>query len=217
MVDVRVIGKTQIYNEFDEVENDYWFNFKQKKFLHNIDTFYYSVKFKQDFTADSSDISVKRFRKYFNHLSDQLDKANDYGASITVMLPGLPSALNFKPFSFAGWYNICLECPEYFDIFFAPKVPHSVDNDKSVTCECVVQIRSYMLWMYGVKLAYERSYAYVKAIADYFKLDVEFTQENRVDYCWHSNYLQNPAAFFEPKNLYKMRVDRFKDALIHTS
>ena len=35
LVDVRVIGKTQIYNEFDEVENDYWFNFKQKKFLHN--------------------------------------------------------------------------------------------------------------------------------------------------------------------------------------
>ena len=217
LVDVRVIGKTQIYNEFDEVENDYWFNFKQKKFLHNIDTFYYSVKFKQDFTADSSDISVKRFRKYFNHLSDQLEKSNDYGATITVMLPGLPSALNFKPFSFAGWYNICLECPDYFDIFFAPKVPHSVDNDKSVTCECVVQIRSYMRWMYGVKLAYERSYEYVKAIADYFKLDVEFTQENRVDYCWHSNYLQNPAAFFEPKNLYKMRVDRFKDALIHTS
>ena len=216
MVDVRVIGKTQIYNEFDEVENNYWFDFKKSKFLHNIDTFYYSVKFKQDFTADSSDLSVKRFRKYFNHLSDQLDKSSDYGASITVMLPGLPSALNYKRASFAGFYNICLECPDYFDIMFAPKVPHSANNGESVTGECIVEIRSYMLWMYGVKLAYERSFEYVKAIADYFKLDVEFTQENRVDYCWHSNYLQNPAAFFDNKNFYKMRVDRFKDAFTHT-
>ncbi len=217
MVDVRVVKNSQIYNEFDEVENNYWFDFKKSKFLHNIDTFYYSVKFKQDFTADSHDLSVKRFRRYFDRLNDQLEKSGDFGASITVAFDGLPSALNFKPFSYAGWYNICLECPDYFDLFFAPKVPHSVDNGASVTCECVVQIRSYMLWMYGVKLAYERSYEYVKAIADYFKLEVDFTQENRVDYCWHSNYLQNPAAFFEPKNFYKMRVDRFKDALIHTS
>ncbi len=217
MIDVRVTKNSQIYNEFDEVENNYWFDFKKSKFLHNIDTFYYSVKFKQDFTADSSDLAVKRFRRYFSHLSDQLEKSNDYDSSITVTLPGLPSALNYKHFSFAGFYNICLECPEYFDMFFAPIVPHSVDNGASVTCECVVQIRSYMLWLYGVKLAYERSFEYVQAIADYFKLEVAFTQENRVDYCWHTNYLQNPAAFFETKNFYKMRVSRFKDALFHTS
>lgn len=217
MIDVRVTKKTQIYNDFDEVENNYWFDFKQKKFLHNIDTFYYSVKFEEDFTSDTKDSKVKHFRSYFDHLSDQMEKSHDFGASILVSLPELPGALNFKLATFAGWYNICLECPEYFDIFFAPKVPHSSEGNESVTCECVVQIRSYMLWMYGVKLAYERSYEYVKAIADHFRLTIKFTQENRVDYCWHSNYLQNPAAFFEPKNLYKMRVDRFKDALIHTS
>ena len=147
LVDIRVTKNSQIYKEFDEVENNYWFDFKKSKFLHNIDTFYYSVKFKQDFTADSTDLSVKHFRRYFSQLTDQLEKSNDYGASLSVTLPGLPSALNFKPFSFAGWYNICLECPEYFDIFFAPKVPHSADNGQSVTCEWVVQIRSYMLWM----------------------------------------------------------------------
>lgn len=74
-----------------------------------------------------------------------------------------------------------------------------------------------MLWMYGVKLAYERSYEYVKAIADYFGLEVDFVQENRVDFCWHSNYLKCPEKFFSPENFYKMRVDRFKDAVLHTS
>lgn len=217
LVDVRLIKDTYVYNEFDEVENTYWFDFKQKKFLHNIDTFYYAVKFKQDFTADSKDMKVKDFRRKFEALSREWDNQNAFNSSVSFFVPGMPDALNYTPFSYAFFYNVKLECPELFDIFFAPKVPHSADNGESNTCECVVQIRSYMLWMYGVKLAYERSYEYVKAIADYFGLDIEFTQENRVDFCWHSNYLKNPEKFFTPENFYKMRVDRFKDALIHTS
>ncbi len=217
LLDLRFLKDTYIYNEFDEVENAYWFDFKKKKFLHNIDTFYYSVKFKQDFTADSKDLNVKRFRRHFEGIASMWEKLNDYSSGVSFYLPELPGTLNYKPFTYAGWYNICLECPEYFDIFFAPKVPHSQDDGDSVTCECVVQIRSYMLWMYGVKLAYERSFEYVKAIAQHFGLDIEFTQENRIDYCWHSNYLKSPEKFFTPENFYKMRVDRFKDALIHTS
>lgn len=217
LLDLRFLKDTYIYYEFDEVENVYWFDFKKKKFLHNIDTFYYSVKFKQDFTADSKDLNVKRFRRHFEGIASMWEKLNDYSSGVSFYLPELPGTLNYKPFTYAGWYNICLECPEYFDIFFAPKVPHSQDDGDSVTCECVVQIRSYMLWMYGVKLAYERSFEYVKAIAQHFGLDIEFTQENRIDYCWHSNYLKSPEKFFTPENFYKMRVDRFKDALIHTS
>lgn len=217
LVDVRLIKDTYVYNEFDEVENTYWFDFKQKKFLHNIDTFYYAVKFKQDFTADSKDVKVKDFRRKFEALSREWDNQNAFNSSISFFVPGMPDALNYTPFSYAFFYNVKLECPELFDIFFAPKVPHSADNGESNTCECVVQIRSYMLWMYGVKLAYERSYEYVKVIAGYFGLEVDFVQENRVDFCWHSNYLKCPEKFFSPENFYKMRVDRFKDAVLHTS
>lgn len=217
LVDVRLIKDTYVYNEFDEVENTYWFDFKQKKFLHNIDTFYYAVKFKQDFTADSKDMKVKDFRRKFEALSREWDNQNAFNSSISFFVPGMSDALNYTPFSYAFFYNVKLECPELFDIFFAPKVPHSADNGESNTCECVVQIRSYMLWMYGVKLAYERSYEYVQAIADYFGLEVDFVQENRVDFCWHSNYLKCPEKFFSPENFYKMRVDRFKDAVLHTS
>lgn len=217
LLDLRVLEKTQIYHDFDEVENQYWFDFKKSKFLHNIDTFYYSVKFAQDFTCDSTDYRVKHFRRFFDDIYHDMEKNNLYGSTATFFCPGLESALNVKPFNYAGWFTICLECPDYFDIFFAPKVPHSQDNGESVTCECVVQIRSYMLWMYGVRRAYEMSFEYIKVIADYFKLDIAYCQENRIDYCWHSNYLQNPAKFFNPTDFYKMRVDRFKDALFHTS
>lgn len=121
LIDKLYIKKSFIYNEFDEVENTYWFDFKQKKFLHNIDTFYYSVKFKNDFTNDSKDLSVKRFRRKFDAIGQEWEKLNDYSSGVPFFFDGLPSALNYKPFSYAGWYNICLECPELFDIFFAPK------------------------------------------------------------------------------------------------
>ena len=200
MLDTRFLKDTYVFHEFDEVENAYWFDFKKKKFLHNIDTFYYSVKFQQDFTAGSKDPKVKHFRKRFELLGQEWEHLNDYSSGVAFYFDGLPGTLNYKPFRYAGFYNVMLECPELFDIFLAPKVPRSQDNGESVTCECVVQIRSYMLWMYGVKLAYERSFEYVQSIADHFGLDIQFTQENRIDYCWHSNYLKNPEKFFTPEN-----------------
>lgn len=217
LIPTREISGCQIYKDFSDSDREYWFDFRKNKFLHNIDTFYYSVKFQQDFTFDSADPKVKRFRKYFDNLYAEMESQELYGSSVTCFFPGTDKLLNLKPFHFAGYFNICLECPDFFDIFFAPKVPHSSDDGESVTCECVVQIRSYMLWMYGVRTSYERSMKYVRAIADYFKLDIAFTQENRVDYAWHTNYLQNPEKFFAPEKFYKMRVDRFRDALYHTA
>ena len=43
MVAKREIEKTQIYQELDQNGIEFWFDFKKNKFLHNIDTFYYSV------------------------------------------------------------------------------------------------------------------------------------------------------------------------------
>lgn len=217
MIDKRVLNNTLIYKEFDDVNSQYWFDFKKSKFINNIDTFYYSVKFFNDFTYDTKDEAAIKFRRYFEFIYKSLDDEGRYGHQVTFSCSGMDTPLNIRHVNYAGYFTICLECPEYFDIFFAPQVPHGSDGGESVTCECVVQIRSYMLWMYGVHLAYERSYEYVKAIAWHFGLSIAYAQENRVDYCWHSNYLSNPEKFFNLEDFYKMRVDRFKDALFHTA
>lgn len=209
------LNSTKIYQEFDSENQKYWFDFKQKKFLHNIDTFYYSVKLVEDFTNDSVDDSVLQLRKFFEQKKSVLDSR--YGQLVQIYFPGFDRSLNLCAGSFAGFFSIHLECPEWFDIFIAPVVPHGSDGGFSVTSEIVVQLRSYMLWMYGVHEAFERSYEYVKLICDYFGLHIAYCQENRIDYCWHSNYLSNPEKFFSPEGFYKMRVDRFKDALIHTA
>lgn len=212
MIPKREFSTSQIYQEFSDSDNNYWFDFCQKKFLHQIDTFYYSVKFDHDFSSDSKDDKVIRFRKYFEIKQKELFESFD--SSSVFYLKDLGN-LNLVPISFSGFYRICLEKPEEFNIFCAPVVPKSQGGD-SVTSEMIVQIRSYPLWMHGVHASFERSYRYVKAIADYFDLSIDSVKENRVDYCWHSNYLQNPEKFFSIENFYKMRVDRFRGAHFNT-
>jgi len=214
MLDKRFLESCNICREMNSEDQKYWFDFKKSKFLHNIDTFYYSVKFINDFTADSLDMNVMKFRKYFDAMNRKLSK--NVNVDFLQLDFGSGFFLNLRPFSFAKMYNVCLEYPEWFDIFLAPVVPKSSDSAVSVTCELVVQIRSYMLWIYGVNESFERSYEYVQALAEHFGLQIAYAQENRIDYCWHSNYLSNPERFFSLENFYKMRVDRFNDAVTHT-
>lgn len=212
----RHVNETKIFQEMRPEDRLFWFDFQDRKFLHNIDTFYYSVKYHDDFTADTKSFQVKHLRSYFEKRYQDIFADRGYGSFGILTLPGLHD-LNIVPITFSGFYTICLQYPEYFDIFIAPKVPRSGSGDNSVTCEVIVQIRSYMLWMFGVHAAYEKSYEYVQAVSDMFHLSIAFTQENRVDYCWHSNYLHNPERYFNIKDFYAMRVDRFRGASFHTA
>ena len=44
MIDKQRISKCVLYEEMEEKDRIFWFEMRTKKFLHNIDTFYYSVK-----------------------------------------------------------------------------------------------------------------------------------------------------------------------------
>lgn len=213
LLESRELSRLQIYNEFSEPDRGFWFGFKQKKFLHNIDTFYYSVKLMNDFTVTSDDSAVLQFRKRVELLRDKMG----FRDSVPFYLDNIGENMNLLNLSYGKFYNVCLECPEYFHVFIASKVPPGAGGNESVTCEIIVQIRSYMLWMYGVHGAFEYSLRYVQAIVDQFGFDIAFVQENRIDYCWHSNYLTNPEKFFSIDNFYKMRVDRYRGANYHTA
>lgn len=204
----------KLYQEMSSEDAAFWFEFKQKKFLHNIDTFYYSVKLLNDCTARTEDQDVLRFRRHFEKIYKQLSFS--YKNELEIEIAG--QNYNVLNLTFARFYSICIECPEYFHIFIAPSVPAANNSGTdSVTCEIVVQIRSYMLWMYGVHEAFERSYEVVKQLCNKFHLDIAFVQENRIDFCWHNNYFIRPEDFFTIENIYKRRVDRYKDALFHTA
>ena len=50
-----------IFKEMSDEDKVRFFDLKQRKFLHNVDTFYYSVKLDQDFRGDSKDPLYKKF------------------------------------------------------------------------------------------------------------------------------------------------------------
>lgn len=212
MIDFINKGKAISLSELTKDDINFWFDFKQKKFLHNIDTFYYSVKFANNFTADTTDKCVIYFRSVFENMYKAVSKS--FSDDIQFFIPTLGN-MNLLPITFSHFYTICLEKPEEFNIFIAPSVPKG-SADQSVTSEIIVQIRSSMLWMYGVRESFERSFAYVKALAEMYNLDISHVLENRCDYCWHTNYLTNPEKFFSIENFYKMRVDRYKGAHFNT-
>lgn len=208
----NLIRDCLIFDEFSDSENFQYFDNCKNKFLHNIDTFYYSVKFDADFSGDSTDPKVNLFRRYFNNLHQELYASFDNVIELTFDGVG---SLNLLPYSYSKFYSICLENKDMFDIFIAPKVPKG-SGEQSVTCEVIVQIRSYMLWLYGIEQSFEMSYKYIEAIARRFSIPILFTQENRADFAFHSNYLTNPEKFFTLENFYKMRVDHFKGAVFNT-
>lgn len=204
MIDKRRLKDTKIYDEFQTDKEHmlpFWFDMKKEKFLHNIDTFYYSVMLTQDFMQDSQDPIVLRLRNYFDN---QLVNRGVMGEKVPFFLDGVDATLNIRYGVFAGIYKYCIECPDYFDIFIAPFVPN-MD-----TGQIVVQLRSYYLWMYGAVKCFEKSFKVVQALCNEFDLEIYHVQENRIDYCFHSNYLMNPEQFFSIEHYAKMRRSRLK-------
>ena len=186
MIAKREIQHTRIYQEFNDTDREYWFDFKKNKFLHNIDTFYYSVKLLEDFTDDSKDDSVLKLRQFFDKKKSLL--ASRHGESVPVYFPAA-IVLSTCVLGLLLAFSIYVWKIRNGSIYLlAPVVPHGSDGGLSVTCEIVVQIRSYMLWMYGVHESFERSYHFVEQICDFFGLHVAYCQENRI--------LRNPALLF---------------------
>lgn len=203
MVDEKRVGKCNIFQELDENDRTFWFDCKQKKFLHNVDTFYFSVKLAEDFTTRSQDENVLAFRAAIDKLRLQYTEKAYTGEEVQFFVPAMGDYLNVSKLRFV-FYDFCLELPDMFDVFICCKVPGN-QNEISVTPEILVQIRSEMLWMYGAIESFERCMSWVRGICDLFHLTIFEVKENRTDFCWHSNYLKDPNTFFTKENLDAMR------------
>ena len=211
MIDFDHNRECVIYKELSEEKRKYWFDYKKTKNLRNVDNLYYTVKLKENFLLDTKDPKVLSLRSYFEKKKSEL-LSGSY-ESVPFFLPDFGN-LNLIKRTFQGIYKYWLECPDFFSIIIAPVVPHSADGD-SVTPEIYVQIRSYLIWMYGLHEAFQKSYAYVQAIIKFFGLSIDFVTENRIDFCWHTNYFLNPEKYFNPESIFKRQVSRFKGFFFH--
>lgn len=188
------VKKSLIYDEFEEIEKYYWFDRVNKKYLHNIDTFYYVVYIKGNYNESEN---VKRLTEYLEYKKNEsLDKF-EYVVLDEISLEFFTNGLGF------GMYAYSIEKKDKYTIFISRK------KATEETPEILVQIRSQFLWLYGEHRAIEESYQDLMLILNKYDIKVDRTQENRIDYAYHTNYIQDPLNFFKEENLNKMQVSRF--------
>nr|MBF9870746.1 hypothetical protein [Clostridioides difficile] len=87
-------------------------------------------------------------------------------------------------------YAYRLSYRDCFDIYITS---HIANNN---TPRILVQIRSFYLWTHGVDESINYSFSVVVELLSQFNLVVSHIQENRIDYCYHTNSIQNPSIFF---------------------
>lgn len=187
------------------MDKDFWFSKKEKKFLHNIDTFYFSVKLADDFTESGTASNVEQLRrvcvKYSGMANETPFREVEYETPVL-----------YRKGKYGFFYTFWLESPEQFDFLFAPVVPEGAETVASVTSEIIVQIRARMLWELGAKLAFDKAMEFVQAFCRKFDLTIAEVKENRTDFCWHTNALQDPEHYFNIKHFAPMQVSRFPRA-----
>lgn len=198
-------------------DREYWYSKKNQKFLPNVDTFYYSVKLQEDFRKDSTDWRVEKVRQFCSDYQSGKDGCCFYMDSkkMKFIRGGMDPLseddkfLLYRSGCFARYYSMRLQCPDKFDIFIAPVVPAAKGEGESISPEIVVQIRSRWLWeTCSVKQCVDESMSYVYAFCNMFSLHVLDIKENRIDYCFHTNAIQNPNKYFSDEKIDNTFVTR---------
>ncbi len=185
MVD-KIIKQSPIFGEFTPEESNYWFNLSKEKVCAHVDTLYYTVS-----VYDDSNDCSEEMRALLNELA-WYKSQKVFNSSAQVEFFGL----NVEKTRFVH-YEYCLRLEEQFDIFVSSILPNEY------TPRIVVQLRSRMLVLDGVEEAIRKSFAYVEDILFAYGLSVLEVKENRIDYAYHTNLIQNPYKFFKDDFLLK--------------
>ena len=181
------ILKCSAVKEFSHDERNHFFSVTGKKVIHNIDTLYYAVVLEEEGQRDSEHGIIP----LIDDLQKLRDQKNDSDTEKKTFM-----GLEYKACSFAH-YRHCLSLDKEFDIFIAEYLPNAN------TPRVVVQIRSVALWADGDKACVKKSYDYLFRILYKYALHVKSVRENRIDYAYHTNAIQNADSFLTDSLLLK--------------
>jgi hypothetical protein len=193
--------RTALFAELEKEKREEFFSRKDKKFLHNIDSFYYVIKVKNDWNYD------RNCRLFVSFLEQYRQETKKTYEPIVIFqnddrFKNLSTKFIMNGISFAK-YEYDFGIPDKFHCLV---LNQQLNPD---TSEIWVQLRSQYLWLYGEYKAIEESIKEIKAVLDIFEIEIESIQENRIDYAYHTNIIQDPTNFFQPKNFNRMQKSRF--------
>ena len=188
------IKQSPVYSEFTPEERIEFFDLSRQKVTSHIDTLYYTVSIYKDSNELSENMQALLDRLKVLHSQ----KASNYSATVDFY------GLSVENIRFVH-YEHCLRLNENFDIFIASTLPNLH------TPRIVVQLRTRSLVLDGAMQAVCKSFRYVERILNDFGLEVDEVKENRIDYAYHTNIMQDPYSYFSDRSLLR----RLKTKLRH--
>lgn len=183
---IRQVKEKQIYKDFALDQAKEWFDLKDKKVLHNIDTLYVTATVNEDYFANQNFIS------YLKSLKELVVLEPFYISEHDCYM----TDLNFKN------YRYCIEKKDCFLLCFMGC--RSIDTVPPI----IIQIRSQFLWLYGEYECMKKIDIFLKQFLGDFHLTISAYKENRIDYAYHTNYIRSMTTFFN--NLNQMQVSHFR-------
>lgn len=189
------IKRCEIFSEFSEEEQNSYFSFTGNKVVHNIDSYYYNIFL----TGDSC---VKPCDGIVSFVDTLTSLKLDCKETKKLEVP-FNDDFTFRPFHFSV-YDFRITKENMFDIFVGSYLP----NDHTPRIQ--VQLRSIGLWLNGCLSLIQESYMAVIAILNEYGIMVDKCQENRIDYAYHTNIIQNTKQFFSDSKMEKHLKTTFK-------
>jgi len=172
------------------------FHHSRDKFIHNVDSLYYMV----NVTNGTDNQTYQNMIEILETMTGVAQDSNDI-IKLSQFDKSFDDNIIVRPFGVA-MYQYCLDSVNQYSVFIARKAKSNP--------EIWVQIRSEFLWLYGEHDCVRMSLNTIEKFLSCFGLDIQNVKENRIDYAYHTNYIQDPLNFFKEKNLNSMQVSNFK-------
>lgn len=176
------VKRTKFFNELSLDNQLKFFDFSVKKIIPHVDTFYYTVSLEGDITGSIYSGIIEMIDFLSSCKSEVDDRKEDMWLYYDEKI-----VLKNRSFKL---YNYCISRENYFDIFIAKSLPN--DNTPRV----FVQLRSVGLWELGEYELIKESFRCLNILLNEFNISVDKVFENRIDFCYHTNLIQNPNKFF---------------------
>lgn len=176
------VKHTLIYNEFNSQSKVEWFDYSKNKFIHHLDNVYYSVFLKDD--TNKKELIPNNILLLLNDLEERKEKLLLSNDENCVYKDDILLTRHVTKF-----YNYNLSLKNMFDIFIATSIPNS--NTPRIHIQC----RAIGLWTLGENELIKKSFDYLIKILG-SEIEISYVQENRIDYAYHTNYIQSMREYF---------------------
>lgn len=194
---LRSTQRSKLYNEFTKEYQEKYFSLSDKKFIPHVDTLYYSVFIKGDManSKNETDFIPEGVLELIDFLKYAKSKFEDEELKFQKEFwYDFKKSLLFTSGRFSI-YDYCISKKGYYDIFISNYLPNEF------TPRILIQLRSIGLWGIGEYDLVVESFEVVKELLSDYGLEIDRAQENRIDFCYHTNILQSPEVVYSDNSL----------------